>query len=75
MIEGMLQCHDIVHDTMKRLRQSLEDVYEIQVTSPLSSEGEQRTRELMFAVDTLLTFYGLFSDAFDEKIGELKRDD
>ena len=75
MVEGMLQCNDIVYDTMKRVRQSLEDVYEIHVASPLSTEGERHARELMFAVDTLLTFYNLFSDAFDRKMGELKRDE
>jgi len=66
--EGRAEGHDMAYATMKRLRQSLEDVAALYEVAPVTRETQAEITKLMFAADTLIYWYQLYGSAFDDLV-------
>lgn len=73
-LNGMYKCHDVFSDSLVRLRQSLEDVWAIEHTGPITPEKQARVETLAFAINTLITLDDMFQGEYDEKLGKLNKE-
>lgn len=64
--EGRVEAHDLAYETMKRLRTSLEDTANLYEMGVVTSQMQVEIEKLRFAADTLIFWYHLYGDAFDE---------
>lgn len=71
-LRGMYKCHDAFSDSLVRLRQSLEDVWAIEYTGPITAAKQARVDTLAFAINTLSTLEDMFQDEYDAKLDKMK---
>lgn len=71
---GMYECHDVFSDTLARLRQSLEDVWAIEYTGPVTPVAEARVSKLTFAINTLITLDDMFQGEYDTKLDKMNKE-
>lgn len=71
---GMYKCHDIVSDSIERLRRSLEDVWAIEYSGVITPEKKARAAELTFAIDTLTIFDDMFQAEYDTGLSKLDKE-
>ena len=69
---GMYECHDIVYDTIRRLQQSLDDMWAITTVGLMSADKKAQEEKIRFASDTLTTLADIFADAYDTRLDEMK---
>jgi hypothetical protein len=72
--KGMYQCHDIVNDSIERLRRSLEDVWAIEYSGVITPEKKARVEEITFAINTLTTLDDMFQGEYDTRLDKLNED-
>ena len=71
-LNGRYKCHDVFTDTFARLKQSLEDVWSIEILGLMNDEKKIRTEKLTFAIATLSTLEDMFFDEYDSRLGVMK---
>jgi hypothetical protein len=72
---GMYQCHDTVNNTIRRLRQSLEDVWAIEFSGAITDTKRAQVDKMLFALDTLTTLDDMFQGAYDDKLFAINAED
>lgn len=72
--DGMYECHDITYKTIRRLQQSLDDMWAITAAGVgfMSPDKKAQEEKIRFASDTLATLEDMFADAYDTRLDEMK---
>lgn len=73
-LRGYSDAHILIDATLRRLRQSLEDVWAIEYEGPITPKKNETADKLTFAISTLETARDMIADAIDHTISELRAD-
>lgn len=71
-LDGFYECHDITTEVIRKLRNSLEEVWSIELESPNPKTEVSTPDKLMFAINTLVHLEEVFQDKYDSGLGIIK---
>jgi hypothetical protein len=72
VLVGTYKCHTVMDKAVRRLRQSLEDVWAIEYNGVITPEKKERADKLAFATETLIVLTDMFQDDYFEHLDKLK---
>lgn len=72
-LEGMFAAYEVFETQMGKLRNSLDDVWNIyDQADSLDKATEEHKRKLVFAMHTMFVLTQMFQDGYDEYLWEIK---
>ena len=64
-LDGYYECYDLATEVIRKLRNSLEEVWTIEMEHPNPKKEVNTTEKLTFAINTLVHLEEMFQDKYD----------
>lgn len=71
-LDGFYECHDITTEVIRKLRNSLEEVWSIEQCDVYAVKNNSYQEKLNFAINTLVHLEEMFQDKYDSGLGIIK---